>query len=214
MPECVLRQGESKGDESMAKEQEERERLWSWAFHEDNLFDSRMQVFLLAHTLLVTAVGFSIGDRDPPRFFHMVVASIGILLGIVWLVFQHRARRIVKALTSRLTQTDDLFREVFRVLDSGIWRFWSQTRVLAAIIPGIATIAWVVFALYIGSQWIGNYRGALSMTSGQIELFTFWLRAAGLLVSVAGILLVLRQLRQVGSTILGNAFSSSFAELR
>lgn len=62
----------------------------------------------------------------------------------------------------------------------------------------------------------GDYhrKGYMALTPDEILLGTLWVRIGGLVVSIVGIWLVLRQLRQVRLTILGNAFSNSFSELR
>jgi len=52
------------------------------------------------------------------------------------------------------------------------------------------------------------------MDSANIQLFTLLVRLCALGVSVVGLVLVLWQLRRVSQTIEGNAFSSSFSELR
>jgi hypothetical protein len=52
------------------------------------------------------------------------------------------------------------------------------------------------------------------MTSDDIQFWTLLVRLCGLGVSVLGLVLVLRQLKQVGQTMQGNAFSNSFSELR
>lgn len=54
----------------------------------------------------------------------------------------------------------------------------------------------------------------MALTPDEILLVTLWVRITGVGVSIVGIWLVLRQLGQVRETILGNAFSNSFAELR
>jgi hypothetical protein len=49
---------------------------------------------------------------------------------------------------------------------------------------------------------------------GNIQLWTLEVRLCGLGLSLLGLVLVLWQLTQVGRALRGNAFSSSFAELR
>lgn len=52
------------------------------------------------------------------------------------------------------------------------------------------------------------------MTPDEIQFWILWVRIGTLAVSMMGIGLVYWQLHKIGETIRGNAFSSSFAELR
>lgn len=123
---------------------ESSDRLWSWAYHEDALFDNRQQTFLTAHGLLLAAAGWASQGAGAPVSFVVSVSVFGCVLGVIWWVVQRRAADTVKALEERL-RSDRLFREVTDSLAQGYWKKWSQTWVLSRVVPLVVTAAWILF---------------------------------------------------------------------
>lgn len=93
-----------------------RDRLWTWAIHEDNLLDSRIQVFLTVHGLLIAASGFVLSRDCPPADFLWAVDILGLILALVWIAVQVQSSRILSQLEKDLFETDPLFRETFEIL--------------------------------------------------------------------------------------------------
>ncbi len=90
---------------------QDTDRVWTWAFHEDNVFHNRLRIFLTGHALLLAAVGFVLRNDSPRGFFLITVSSLGIILGLSWLLIQMRSGKIVKCLENRL-ESDRLFKEI------------------------------------------------------------------------------------------------------
>lgn len=129
--------------------QKDNEKLWNFAFHEDSQFDTRLQSFLTAHTLMLTAAGFVLSREDPSKGFLFVVALFGILFGVVWFFVQSRISQTVKKLENMLHSSDPLFNEVFPPSDRRGYKWIGQTTLVARVLPVSVTIGWIIFGLWI-----------------------------------------------------------------
>lgn len=125
------------------------EKLWNWAFHEDSQFDTRLQSFLTAHTLMLTAAGFVLSQENPSKGFLFVVAVFGILFGVVWFFVQSRISQTVKKLENMLSSSDSLFNEVFPPNDRRGQKWIGQTTLIARVLPLSVTFGWIIFICWI-----------------------------------------------------------------
>lgn len=123
--------------------------MWSWAFHEDSQFDTRLQSFLTAHTLMLTAAGFVLSQENPSKGFLFFVSIFGILLGVIWFFVQSRISQTVKKLENMLHPSDSLFNEVFPINDRRGHKWIGQTTLIARFLPVSATIGWIGFGLWV-----------------------------------------------------------------
>lgn len=127
----------------------ENEKLWNWAFHEDGQFDARLQSFLTAHTLMLTAAGFVLSRDNPSKGFLFVVSIFGILFGIIWFLIQDRISQTIQKLESMLYANDRLFNEIFPPHDRRGQKWIGQTSLIARVIPISVTVGWTMFGLWI-----------------------------------------------------------------
>ena len=87
-----------------------RDNLWNWAFHEDNLFSNRLQIFLTFHGFLIAALSFAF--KNKASFTLLFILSIlGFIIGILGFFDQLRANSIYSALLKEL-EKDNLFNDV------------------------------------------------------------------------------------------------------
>lgn len=126
-----------------------RERLWTWAFHEDNLLDSRMQVFLTVHGLLIAAAGFVVSRDAPPPAFLWSVDLLGILLALVWVPVQIQSSRILTKLEEELFSTDPLVNDVFSNLRRRRLIRATRNQLLSWFIPAAVLLWWLLFTVAI-----------------------------------------------------------------
>jgi len=126
-----------------------RERLWTWALHEDNLLDSRIQVFLTVHGLLIAAAGFVISRDAPPPAFLWSVDLLGVLLAVVWVPVQIQSSRILKRLEEELFKADSLVEEIFTELRRKRLMQATRNQLLSWFIPAAVVLWWLLFTLAI-----------------------------------------------------------------
>jgi uncharacterized membrane protein YciS (DUF1049 family) len=126
------------------------ERMWTLGFHEDNLFHTRLQIFLTAHALLLAPVGFLLSRPTAPRTFLIGLAALGVVLGAIWLIVQVRARAVIQRIEDELAP-DPVYQKVFP--QRGRSR-WSQSAVLAVLLPGLVVAAWLALGLAFCFGWV------------------------------------------------------------
>lgn len=61
------------------------DRLWEWALHEDNLFISRANFFLVAESMLFAAFATLIASPSVKTLFILVFGVIGLVSSVVWI---------------------------------------------------------------------------------------------------------------------------------
>lgn len=121
--------------------------LWSWAFHEDNLFDSRFDKFITIQALLVSAGAVIMQTSGGSRrlFPLMVIAIFGCVSSSLWLIIQARAASLLSSIQNQLQATSALYRaHKSRILpDTGqIW-FILSTLGLVIAFWGVTT-SWLL----------------------------------------------------------------------
>ena len=61
------------------------DRLWEWILHEDNLFISRGNFFLLAESMLFAAFATLAVNQSVQQIFVFIFGIVGILCSLVWI---------------------------------------------------------------------------------------------------------------------------------
>ncbi len=123
------------------------DRLWKWGHHEDVLFDSRFEKFSIVHALLLSCVAFTLQREKDDSTFLYVVAVLGAVLGVIWLLVQIRSRRLLASLESEISELDPLYRK--HISRGGV----SQAK-LMCIVPGVVVALWLLFALALYNRWV------------------------------------------------------------
>ena len=124
---------------------------WNMGLHEDNLFDSRMQVFLTVHAILIMAAGFAVQKDQPSMGFLIILALLGVLLGFVWLIIQVQSCLIVARIEKELEGTGgsrSVYDDVFDDLEKSrplLFRF-SRNQIMTWFVPPVLIVWWAVFA--------------------------------------------------------------------
>ena len=124
-----------------------RRDAWKWALHEDNLFDSRLQVFLTAHAILIMAAGFAVQKDTPSTPFLLFLAILGVILGAIWLVVQVQSCRIVERIEAILGE-DGMFQEVFTDLEKSKLFRYPRNVIMTWILPVLILLWWAAFIAF------------------------------------------------------------------
>lgn len=106
-----------------AKSNDERDRLWTWALHEDDLLGARVSVFLLAQSILIAVTAAVIntfaGFRPSQHLLRTEVFGLAIALNlagialtlIFWYILNLNYRG-VKIIAAQLKNLDKMYEEV------------------------------------------------------------------------------------------------------
>ncbi len=125
-------------DSPKSMQMQDRELLWNWALHEDQLYDSRMNTFLVVHSLLVLPISTAIAENRDLRDYLPLASTLGTLLGLLWWIVLWRAHCVLKSVCKRLEEREDSVYQFNGVpLPSQ-----HQTGILLAV-PVIVGLAWL-----------------------------------------------------------------------
>jgi hypothetical protein len=122
------------GDSRQASD--ERDRLWHWVFHEDNILATRVSFFLLAESILIAITAATVNTfaglpasqylvRD--EVFGLAIAlGIGgfVLTGIFWYVFKINYQSVA-VLTKQLRLLDEMYKDLDERRQYERQRIWS-----------------------------------------------------------------------------------------
>lgn len=123
-------------------------RLWEHGLHEENVFNDRLNFFLIFESVLLGVVGM-LYSKQPAvmKSVLVIMACLGFLITIIWGYIQARQRSILKRLIERLEQHLPEFRETHAVLKRKKWRRLSSTVLLAHVIPLLISLVWLALLI-------------------------------------------------------------------
>ncbi len=78
------------------------ERIWQHALHEENVFNDRLNFFLLAEAMLLVFYATTMGDVSIPTL--EVIAALGILLTAFWILINVRQASDLRQAVARMKQ--------------------------------------------------------------------------------------------------------------
>jgi hypothetical protein len=123
----------------------EDDRLWAFTLHEDGVFTSRQNLFLVAESMLVvaytTALEASAGGDSA-----LVIAIIALLLTLAWLYASARHSRIVESVQEHAKAR---FPEYARLYEARKWRLLPvRSRTITAfVVPLLVGALWVALLI-------------------------------------------------------------------
>lgn len=119
----------------------DREILWQWAFHEDNLFNNRFAAFAAIQAFMGTAVyqvlapAKDLSTAIPNQPVIWLTLSIGLVTSLLWFYVQLRSRIRLSQIETALFDGDPLYNGK---VDNG----WLSTTMLMISIPVLTTLTW------------------------------------------------------------------------
>lgn len=125
----------------MEIDQELRRRLWEHALHEENAYNGRLNLFLVAEAMLL-AFYAQLG-RDFAKPSLIALGILGVLLTALWIAVNVRQEGDLKAAVKRLGEhlpefhTEGSLRSI-RSINS------SDKTILTYCVPAIVALIWIV----------------------------------------------------------------------
>ena len=112
------------------------EHYWDWLLHEDGLFSSRINFFVVAESMLFIA--FAINSYDIPKLT-IIIGLTGILFVLIWLyVSICQTYFLINRIKTKL---EDMWPE-YRIR-KGIWLLGEPNIWLGIIFPTVLIIVWI-----------------------------------------------------------------------
>jgi LmbE family N-acetylglucosaminyl deacetylase len=128
-------------------DREERKRLWELTLHEDEVFNQRHALFLIAEAMLAVTYATALDARE--HWVAGVIAAMGILLTIAWLYVSVRHGNKLKKVQGRAKAVLPDYEEVARLSLSAKrpWRSVSSQSVAAIGVPLLIGVLWILLFL-------------------------------------------------------------------
>ena len=88
-------------------------RIWNHRLHEDVLFYTRQNYFIVAESMLAVAFAQALSGADPETLLMRVIAAIGFLLTTTWLYVNYRQLGSLKTVHTRAISLLPEFEETY-----------------------------------------------------------------------------------------------------
>ena len=116
------------------------ERYWDWLLHEDDLFSSRINFFVVAESMLFIA--FAINSYDIPKLT-IILGLTGILFVLIWLyVSICQVYFLINRIKAKLEETWPEYR-----VRKGIWLLGEPNIWLGIVFPSILIVVWILLMI-------------------------------------------------------------------
>jgi hypothetical protein len=131
------------------KDADSLQELWTWAHHEDTLFDSRFEKFATVHAILIGAAALVLQRTHAAVVFVVGVAVLGFLLSALWWYVLRRSQRLLSSLEGELLQRDPMYgRHIRRGRIS-------QTKLMLTV-PVLIAAFWIFLCVGVFRGWLGG----------------------------------------------------------
>ena len=128
---------------------DEKQRTWEHFLHEDNLFNDRLNLFLLSNSLLLALVGVLLAAVKINRLVLTLIITIGLLITIAWLYAQAKQYHIINTLNIQVRNDFAEYRWYEDSVKQRNWFRWLHTTAtLAYGIPILMASVWVLLLFY------------------------------------------------------------------
>ncbi len=145
-----LNTNEGGHDMAMTKSSpQEVDRLWSHKQHEDTIFETRMNFFLVFESLLVVCTSGLITEKAIPLLFPRLVSLVGIIITLIWTLVQIKHRTGLVDLRNLCENAFPGYRTSRLTRDNRVpWALrklrWSNLWVMTHVIPALVLAIWIL----------------------------------------------------------------------
>lgn len=115
-------------------ENDQINRLWQHALHEDEVFNSRLNFFLVFESILLGVVGLMYGKSVAEMLMLRIFIVLGILVTIMWGYIQANQKHLLDILITRLKDEVPEYKITVEKRKQGWWPI-SGTGLLTYAIP-------------------------------------------------------------------------------
>ena len=136
-----------------------RSDLWDWLKHEENLFTTRLGLFLTFEGILASAVGVVFTIKDPPWQVIFGLSGFALVIGIFWL-FENRAGYWnIQPLLDQLNlpeSPETLFHWLVDIMHKKRLFKLERNNCLSIVLPLFVISAWIalviMYAIFLSQQ--------------------------------------------------------------
>jgi amino acid permease len=123
-------------------EDDQRNRLWEHGLHEDTIFYSMLNFFLVFESVLLGVVGLLYSKTISPEPVLKIISVLGLSVTLIWGYAQIRQRRYIKIISAQAQKVDSNYEALVQIRGKGIWSL-SVMGLLAYAIPTLIFLVWI-----------------------------------------------------------------------
>ena len=134
---------------------EQRNRLWEYRLHVENLLYSRLNFFLIFESVLLGVVGALYSRTGQSTLVLKVIVLLGFCITVVWVYVQHNVKQIFVVLDRRVIESFPEHKEsVKRILElrkaeSKLGIKWPALILLTYVVPGLVALVWIFLLFFL-----------------------------------------------------------------
>lgn len=131
---------------------EQRARLWAHKLEIENLFFSRLTVFLTYETILLAVFGALYSKTDQSTPVLKVIVILGFCITGVWLYIQDRQKQVYDVLDKRAYDNLPEYKVSRDLFGKGRWPLRVQTPTIVLLtyfVPGLIALVWIFFLFFL-----------------------------------------------------------------
>lgn len=123
---------------------EEKKYLWEHGLHEDNIFNNRLNFFIVFESILLSVVGSLYGRIVSTKIILIILISLGIMLTALFGYVEARQKVYYDTLRALHRKIFRTYREAQKQV--GKWPI-SSTTLLGYGVPVLMGLIWIVFLI-------------------------------------------------------------------
>jgi hypothetical protein len=123
---------------------EELKRLWEFTLHEDQLFNERQNLFLIAQSMLAVAYTTALVAKDDG--IARAIAIVALIVSVMWVYVSIRHTRIVALIQAKAKEVFPEYSAITAARDFP-WTPWPSRYVVAYGVPPAIGALWMVLLI-------------------------------------------------------------------
>jgi len=114
--------------------------LWEYRLHEDTIFYQRLNVFLVAESMLLVAFALLFSSPEKSFFVPLIVVILGCFLTAAWLYVSHRQMVVINQIRMEAEKAVPTYRKIRKDRPKVLLGSMST---LTYIVPSIVFLIWL-----------------------------------------------------------------------
>ena len=117
-------------------------RLWKHSLHEENIFNNRLNFFLVFESVLLGVVAMLFGASISNMGVIRIIIVLGIAITVIWSYIQVKQKHLLDLMKACIKGADPDYQMTREAHEKQKWPF-SVTWLLAYIIPPLIILVWI-----------------------------------------------------------------------
>ena len=126
---------------------EQKNRLWEQHLYSDEVFNNRLNFFLVFESVLLAVVGVLFRKSSSEKLVLVTIIFLGFIVTILWGYAQARQKYIRDRLIARLQEVLPEYQAIMDDREQVKWPF-SSVKLLTYGVPPLIALVWIALLIY------------------------------------------------------------------